>query len=38
MKSFGGTKIQDLEHYIIPHLQEKEAHIAVIHIGSNNVI
>ena len=37
LKAFSGAKIQDLEHYIIPHLSEEKPDIAVIHIGSNNV-
>ena len=37
LKAFSGAKIQDLEHYIVPHLSEEKPDIAVIHIGSNNV-
>lgn len=37
LKSFSGARIQDLEHYIVPHLSDEKPDIAVIHIGSNNV-
>ena len=37
IKSFSGTKIQDLGHYLTPHLEHDKPDIAVIHIGSNNV-
>ena len=37
MKSFSGTKIQDLQNYVPPHLQHDKPDIAVIHIERNNV-
>ena len=37
MKSFNGAKMQDLEHYVTPHLEHDKLDIAVIHIVSNNV-
>ena len=37
MKSFSVAKIQDLEHYVTPHLEHDKPDIAIIHIGSNNV-
>ena len=37
MKSFSCAKMQGLEHYVIPHLQEVKPDIVVTHIGSNNV-
>ena len=30
-------KIQDLKHYVTPHLKHDKPDIPVIHIGSNNV-
>ena len=32
-----GLKIKNLQHYVIPPLEEEKPDIAVIHIGSNNV-
>ena len=37
LKPFRGAKIEDLEHYIIPNLQQQNPDIVVIHVGSNNV-
>ena len=37
MKSFSGAKIQDIEHYVTPHLEHDKLDIAITHIGSNNV-
>ena len=37
VKPFSGTKIEDLEHYIIQNLKQQQPGIAVIHVGSNNV-
>ena len=37
MKAFGGAKIEELEHYITPHLEYEKPDIAVIHVGSNNI-
>ena len=37
MKAFGGAKIEELNHYITPHLEFDKPDIVVIHIGSNNV-
>ena len=37
MKAFGGAKIEELEHYITPHLEYKKPDIVVIHVGSNNI-
>ena len=36
IKSFSGAKVQDLQHYVIPPLEEEKPDVAVIHIGSNN--
>ena len=38
MKSFSSLKIQDLKHYVSPYLEHNKLDIAVIHIGSNNVL
>ena len=35
MKSFKGTKIQDLKHYVTPHLEHEKPDTAAIHIGCN---
>ena len=37
MKLVSGAKIQDLKHYITPHLEHGKPDIAVIHIGSNSL-
>ena len=37
MKVFGGAKIEQLEHYITPHLEYEKPDIVVIHVGSNNI-
>ena len=37
LKPFGGAKVEDLEHYIIPNLEQNKPDVVVIHIGSNNV-
>ena len=37
MKSFSGTKIQDLKYFVTPHLEHVKPDIAVIHIGSGNM-
>ena len=37
IKSFSGAKIDDLQHYAIPPLEQEKPDIAVIHVGSNNV-
>ena len=37
LKPFSGAKIEDLEHYIIPNLQQQKPDIVVIYVGSNNV-
>ena len=37
IKSFPRTKIQELEHYVVPHLNDQEPYVAVIHIGGNNI-
>ena len=36
-KIVSGTKIQDLKHYVTPHLEHGKPDIAIIHIGSNSV-
>ena len=36
MKSFSGTKIQDLKH-VTPHLEHYKPNIGVMHIGINNM-
>ena len=37
MKSFSGAKLQDLKHYLTPHLEHDKPDLAAIHIASNNV-
>ena len=37
MKSLSGEQIQDLEHYLTPHLEHDKPDTAVIHIESKNV-
>ena len=37
MKAFGGAQIEELEHYITPHLEYEKPDIVVIHVGSNNI-
>ena len=37
MKAFGGAKIEELEHYITPHLEYEKPGIVVILVGSNNI-
>ena len=35
MKSFSGANIQNLKHYVAPHLEHEKPDIAVIHTGNN---
>ena len=37
MKTFGGAKTEELEHYKTPHLEYEKLDIVVIHVGSNNI-
>ena len=37
IKSFTGGKIQELEHYVVPHLNAQKSDVSVIHIGGNNI-
>ena len=37
IKSFPGAKIQELGHYLVPHLNAQKPGVSVIHIGGNNV-
>ena len=37
MTSFSGAQIQDLEHYLTPHLEHDKPDTTVIHIESKNV-
>ena len=37
MKAFDGAKIEELEHYITPHLEYEKPEIVVINVGSNNI-
>ena len=37
LKPFGGAKIEDMEHYIIPNLEQNKPDVVVIHVGSNNI-
>ena len=38
MKWFSSVKIKDLKHYVTPYSEHNKPDIAVIHIGSNNVL
>lgn len=37
LKPFGGAKIEDMEHYIIPNLEQNKPDVVIIHVGSNNI-
>ena len=37
IKSFPGAKVEELEHYVIPHLQHQKPDATIIHIGGNNI-
>ena len=37
MKSFSCAKIQDLRHYVTPHLEYDKPGISVVHLESNNM-
>ena len=37
MKSFSGTKIQDLKHYVTPYLEHYKPNISVIHMESSSM-
>ena len=37
IKSFPGTKIQELEHYVTPHLKSRNPDVSILHIGGNNI-
>ena len=37
IKLFPGAKIQELEHYAVPHINAQKADVSVIYIGGNNI-
>ena len=37
IKFFPWAKIQELEHYVVPHLNAQKLDVSVIHIGGNNI-
>ena len=37
IKSFPGAKIQELGHYVVPHLNAQKPDVSVIHIGGNHL-
>ena len=37
VKSFPGAKVEELEHYVVPHLVNQKPDATIIHIGGNNV-
>ena len=37
MKSFPGAKVEELQHYLTPHLETQEPDISIIHVGGNNI-
>ena len=37
IKSFPGAKVEELEHYVIPHLQYQKPDATIMHIGGNNI-
>ena len=36
IKSFPGAKIEELEHYVVPHLNVQRSDVSVIDIGGKN--
>ena len=37
IKSFRGAEVQELEHYVVPHLNAQNPDVSVIHIGGNKI-
>ena len=37
LKSFPGAKVEELQHYVTPHLETQKPDISVIHVGGNNI-
>ena len=37
IKSFPGAKVEELQHYVTPHLEAQKPDISIIHVGGNNV-
>ena len=37
IKSFPGAKVEELQHYVTPHLQAQKPDISIIHVEGNNV-
>ena len=37
IKSFPGAKVEELQYYVIPHLEAQKPDISIIHVGGNNV-
>ena len=37
IKSFPGAKVEELQHYVTPHLKAQKPNISIIHVGGNNV-
>ena len=37
IKSFPGAKVEELQHYVTPHLETQKPDISMIHVGDNNI-
>ena len=37
IKSFSGAKVEELQHYVTPHLETQKPDISIIHVGGNNI-
>ena len=37
IKSFPGAKVEELQHYVTPHLETQKPDISIIHVGGNNI-
>ena len=37
IKLFPGAKVEELQHYVTPHLEAQKPDISIIHVGGNNV-
>ena len=37
IRSFPGAKVEELQHYVTPHLETQKPDISIIHVGGNNI-